>query len=29
MVYYLIGIETKVKSIDQIDKKLLAGAAAR
>lgn len=29
MVYYFIGIETKGKSIDQIDKELLAGAAAR
>jgi putative MFS transporter len=29
LVYYFIGIETKGKSIDQIDKELLAGAAAR
>ena len=29
IVYYFIGIETKGKSIDQIDKELLAGAAAR
>jgi putative MFS transporter len=28
LVYYFIGIETKGKSIDQIDKELLAGAAA-
>jgi putative MFS transporter len=29
LVYYFIGIETKGKSIDQIDKELLAGAATR
>jgi len=29
LVYYFIGIETRGKSIDQIDKELLAGAAAR
>ena len=29
VVYYFIGIETKGKSIDQIDRELTAGAAAR